>query len=195
MDRIEPKKIMLLALAIIVLAGCDKDRRLVDLARESADRQAAQNLQMAENTRQVAAAAKAVADADAQARRDFAAMQRHVVAQQAEVGRQRDQLESDRREAAQARQRDPVIAAAITDIGLVLACLLPLILCWYLLRSLHEEKSDPILTEVLIEEFASGSPTLFVPPPTNCTAIEHERNPQLALADSSTEGEGQGPAG
>ena len=130
MDRIEPKKTVLLALAIVVLTGCDKDQRLVDLAREGADRQAAQNLQMAENTRQVASAAKAVVEADAQSRKDFAAMQRDVQTQQAEVGRQRDQLESDRRDAAQHRQRDPVIAAAITDVGLVLACLLPLVLCW-----------------------------------------------------------------
>jgi len=156
MRPIEPKKTMLLA-AIVVLTGCSQDERLVRLAHEAADRQAAQNQQMAENTRQVAAAARAVAAADAQARKDFAAMQRDVQTQQAEVGRQRDQLESERREAARHRQWDPVIAAAITDIGLVLACLLPLVLCWYLLRSLHRDNNDPVLTEILIEEIASDS--------------------------------------
>lgn len=195
MDRIEPTKIVLLALALVVLTGCDKDQRLVDLAREHADRQAAQNLQMAENTRQVASAAKAVVEADAQARKDFAAMQHDVQAQQADVGRQRDHLESDRREAARHRQWDPVIAAAITDVGLVLACVLPLVLCWYLLRSLHHEQNDPVLTEILIEEIASASPTLFLPPSASRIPIEHERHPQLALGDPSSEGEGHDLAG
>jgi uncharacterized lipoprotein len=190
MDRIEPKKTVFLALVIIVLAGCDKDQRLADLAREHADRQAAQNQQMAENTRQVAAAAKAVVEADAQARKDFAVMQREVQTEQAEVGRQRDQLESERREAARHRQWDPVIAAAITDVGLVLACLLPLLLCWHLLRSLHRESNDPVLTEILIEEIASDSPTLLLPPMSRIS-IGQEQRPQFALNDPSAEGDGR----
>jgi len=190
MDRTVPKKIELLALAIIVLAGCDKDQRLADLARQGADRQADQNLHMAENSRQVAAAAKAVVEADAHARKDFAAMQREVQTQQAEVGRQRDQLESDRREAAQHRQSDPVIAAAITDVGLVLACLLPLVLCWYLLRNMHRESNDPVLTDILIEEIASDNPRLLVPPSANPIPIGHEQDRSPALAGPSVESKG-----
>ncbi len=190
MDRTVPKRIVLFALAITVLTGCDKDQRLADLAREGADRQAAQNLRMAENSGQVAAAAKAVVEADAQARKDFAAMQQNLQTQQAEVGRQRDQLESERREAARHRQWDPVIAAAITDVGVVLACLLPLVLCWYLLRSLHRESNDPVLTEILIEEIASDNPRLLISPSANPIPIGHEQDRSPAPVGPSAESVG-----
>jgi hypothetical protein len=83
-----------------------------------------------------------------------------------------------------------VIAAAITDVGLVLACLLPLLLCWHLLRSLHRESNDPVLTEILIEEIASDSPTLLLPPMSRIS-IGQEQRPQFALNDPSAEGDGR----
>jgi len=131
---------------------------------------------------------------DAQARKNFAAMQQDLQNQQARIGCQRDQLESERRDAARHRQRDPVIAAAITEVGPALACLASLVLCWYLLRNLHGESNDPILTDVLIEEITSETPRLSLLPPTRCVSSEHGQRPQLPRTDSPAHGEGhEGP--
>ena len=81
-------------------------------------------------------------EADSKARTELAALQRDLQQDQAEVGRQRDQLEGDRRDIAAQRHRDPLIAAAITNIGLILACLLPLVLCVVILRSLRNPVTD-----------------------------------------------------
>ena len=55
---------------------------------------------------------------------------RQMVQMQAETAQQRDLLEAERREIAGQRFRDPIIA----NVGLVLACLLPLVLGIYVLH-------------------------------------------------------------
>ena len=74
----------------------------------------------------------------------------------------RDQLEDDRRDIAAQRHRDPLIAAAITNIGLILACLLPLVLCVVILRSLRNPVADEeALTEFLVHEIVADQPLLL----------------------------------
>jgi hypothetical protein len=51
-------------------------------------------------------------------------LQKELRADAAEVGKQRDTLEAERQQIAEQRQRDPLVAAAIMDTGLVLVCCL-----------------------------------------------------------------------
>ena len=156
-----PIVMMLLMLAI----GCDEngDRRVADMAERHLQRQAEQARQMNALHREVAEGARRLVEADAQAREEMVALQREVQAERAEVGQQRDLLEGERRDLAAKRHLAPIIAAAITNVGLLLACLLPLVLCWYLLERRVEPADDQVVAEVLLD-FGAGQaqPVLLV---------------------------------
>ena len=145
---------------LVAACGCDDgDRRLAEMAREAAGRQAEQNARMACLQEHVTA------------------MQQDVQRSQAEVGRQRDLLEGERREIAGQRQRDPIVAAAIVDVGLVLACLLPLLLAGFALYCLRDQgQADSAVAEVLITELITDKP-LLLPPPRSVAAIVGETPP------------------
>jgi len=171
----------LIALAIIPLVGCEEDPRLVRMAKEAADRQAAQNQEMSRLNREVAQGTKRLVEADAESRTELVALQQDLRADQAEVNRGRDRLETERRQIAAQRHRDPIIANAITGVGLLLACLLPLWLCWCLLRSVRDENDDSIVAEVLIEELASDQPRLLPSPRTDRAALAHDQPSHSSL--------------
>jgi len=137
----------LIALAIISLVGCDEDERLARLSEKAADRQASQNQEMTKLNREVAEGTKRLVKADAESRKELVSLQRDLQAEQSEIGHQRDQLETERKQIAQQRRRDPIIANAITGLGVLLACLAPLLLCWYLLRGVRDENDDAIVAD------------------------------------------------
>ncbi len=147
------------AALIVTMMGCDENTRLAQMAERHLDRQAEQNRQMAELHRQVADGSRELVAADAKAREDLAALQREVQTERAETGRQRDELEKERRSLAAERRQAPIIAAAITSVGLVLACLLPLLLGWHLLRAPTDD-ADRLIAEVLVEDLVSEHPLL-----------------------------------
>jgi hypothetical protein len=158
--------ILLTVVALMVTAtGCEEDenenKRLAEMAERQLQRQAEQNRHMAELQHEVAAGARQLVQADAKAREEMVALHRDVQVERTEIGRQRDSLEDERKLIASQRHRDPVIAAAITNIGLLLACLLPLILCWYLLRRPLEPADDAAVAEVLLQDLVSDRPLLL----------------------------------
>ena len=126
-------------LAIVSLGGCGKDERLAQFAREAADRQAAQNREMSRLNREVAQGTKRLVEADAQSRTELVALQQDLRADQTEVNHGRDRLEAERKEIAAQRNRDPVVANAIDGVGLIVACLVPLLFCWFLFRRVRAE--------------------------------------------------------
>ena len=161
------QRILPASLLICLIAGCDDDARLVRMAKEHEARQAEQNLKMAELQKSVAEGSKRLVEADAESRDKLLAMQDNLRADQAAVGQQRDTLEGERREIAQQRNRDPIIAAAIVQFGLFLACLLPLVLAGYLVYAMRHTASqdDAIVTEFLVTDIAAEHPMLLGPPP------------------------------
>ncbi|MCA9180357.1 MAG: hypothetical protein KDA51_02870 [Planctomycetales bacterium] len=165
---IAPIVVMLILAAI----GCDEEenKRLAEMAERHLERQAEQNRQVTELQREVAEGSRRLVEADAQARQEMVALQREVQAERTEVGRQRDLLEGERRDLAAKRRLDPIIAAAITNIGLLLACLLPLVLCWYLLQRRVEPADDQAVAEVLLEDLVTDRP-LLLPRSKNVRAI------------------------
>lgn len=114
---------------------------------------------------------------DAEGRKELSTLQKETqTALQAERDRldqQRENLEEERRKNAKRRHRDPIIAAALTQIGLVLGCLAPLTLCAYLLYVLrHSATDDAAVTELLIDEFVSENPRFPIVPPSVPTLPE-----------------------
>ena len=82
-------------------------------------------------------------ESDAAARSDWSSLHRDFQQMQTEAGRQRDQLEAERRAIADQRFRDPIIATVLTNVGLMLACLLPLVLGLYVLRGYGKRRPQP----------------------------------------------------
>lgn len=147
------------AALILTVMGCDDNARLAEMAERHLDRQAEQNRQMSELHRQVADGSRELVAADAKAREELAALQRDVQTERAETSRQRDELEKERKALAAERRQDPIIAAAITSVGLVLVCLLPLLIGWHLLRAPTDD-ADRLIAEVLVEDLVSEHPLL-----------------------------------
>ena len=172
--------IVVAASFLIVAAGCEEDdERLAQYAEESTRQQAGQNREMSQLNREVA-----------QAHTELVGLQHDLEEQQVDVNHQRDQLESERREIAKHRHRDPIIAAVISSVGLVLACLIPLGLAGYLLHCLSNQKDDPVVTELLIEEMTSEKPTLLPRPQNSVARIADQRDPEppsLSTADADQE--------
>ena len=161
----------ILLVLVATMTGCAKDERLARMAEDHTRRQAAQSQQMAELQREVAEGAKELVEADARARGEIISLQRDMQTERAEVGQQRDQLEEDRRDLAAKRKTDPIIAAAITQVGMIVACILPLVLCWYLLFREPSQPDDAAVTEVLIEDLTAARPMLLPPPAERRPAI------------------------
>jgi hypothetical protein len=153
----------IVAALILTAIGCDEEenKRLAEMAERHIERQAEQNRQVTELQREVAEGSRRLVEADAQARQEMVTLQREVQAERSEVGRQRDLLEGERRDLAAKRRLDPIVAAAITNIGLLLACLLPLVLCWYLLQRRVEPADDQAVAEVLLEDLVADRPLLL----------------------------------
>ena len=175
------------AVMILTAIGCDEDpnRHLAEMTEKYIERQAAQGRQMAELQHEVAKGARRLVEADAETREDMVALQREVQGELAELGRQRDLLEDERRQLATSRYRDPIIAAAVTDIGFTLACLLPLVVCWYFLHGRVEPADDQAVVEVLLEDLVIDKP-LLLPRMENVRAMElNEDEHVLRLSDGT----------
>jgi len=156
---------------LIALAGCSPpDQRLVDFAEQANEQQARQSEQVARQGREVAATARQLVEQDAAARRELLEAQARNLEQyreqQVAIEQERQQLHEERREAAQAAARDPVIAQALIAAGLILAALLPLLVTAYALRRLPETgAAEELLTDTVLEDLAAlpSVPTPVIP--------------------------------
>ena len=174
---------VLISLMLATLVGCEEDE-LAKATREAAKQSAEQQRQLVQLQAEVARSASELVEADAKARSELTALQRDLQQGQAEVGQQRDQLENDRRDMARQRHRDPLIAAALTSIGLILACLLPLLLCVFILRTVRDPlTSEDALTELLVEEIVAKEP-LLLPSACRIPGLEHTTAEELESASS-----------
>ena len=189
-------------LTLLAATGCSKppdmrDQRLADFAQQSVEQQARQNQEIArqsqavvEESRQLAEASKEMVAKDAEARREMVAAQHELNAQLNQqrdaIDAGRDALEQDRREIAEQRNRAPIIAESIQSVGLIIACLLPLVACVLVLwRMGRNEPDDAAVAELLTFELAGDQPRLLPVPPLR-PAIEHRDSGNSAAALNET---------
>ena len=128
----------LLLLALVLTSGCEREEAEKTPSREFVQIQADQNRRLVE-------------------------LQNQVHAQHAEIGRQRDALEKERRELAAQRHRDPVIAESIFSIGTLLACLCPILLAWVLLKRADPGTDPEVIAETLIRDVSAGPSSILIP--------------------------------
>ena len=175
------------------MVGCSRpdmrDQRLVDLAKESMARQAQQNQHIArqsqsivQESQKLAAAAEQLVTHDAKARQELVAahdrLNPQLNQQRAAIDAGRDQLELERRQLAQQRHRDPIVAAAIQNVGLIVACLLPLIVAVFVIRQMRsDEPDDAAIAQLLVHELTSDQPRLLPGPSLRPPALEHQAGP------------------
>jgi len=150
--------VILITLAILIV-GCDEEE-LARQANEHAARQAEQSQQTTKLNEQVAEGSKRLVEADAQMRQDFFEAHRD--------------LESERKQIATQRHRDPIIANALLDAALLIACVLPIILAIYVVRNSGRQTSDECLAELLVQELASDEPMLLPRPASTLRAIPND---------------------
>ena len=191
MKRTQIAIVPILLLLLLTVIGCSdspdmRDQRLAEFAEQAVKEQARQNDRMAdqsqaivEESHQLAQTAKELVESDAEARRELIAAQQELTSQvndqQATVDAGREQLEQDRREIAEQRHRDPIVATAIQNIGLTLACLLPLIVAVYVIRQMQSQDPDhAAVAEMLVLEVTSDEPRLLPGPQLRPRKLTHE---------------------
>jgi hypothetical protein len=148
----------------LIAIGCSSgDERLVELSRQSTDRQAEQNRLVETNNRQVLDATDKLVEADAKSRTENIELHRQIEAERSGINQQRDVLEQERRQIAEERNRDPIVAESILSAGGLIAAILPLLVCLALLRELFHKSDQEALADVLIEDLVSRQPLLREP--------------------------------
>lgn len=192
--RISLRAALLMLLATI---GCSpaadlRDQRLAEFAEQSVEQQAKQNEHLARQSQAVVEQSQRLAEAgrelvaqDAAARREMVSAQHDLNTQlnqqRAAIDLGRDDLEQDRRQIAGERHRDPIVAASIQTAGLILACLLPLLVCVFIIWQMgRHEPVDAVVAELLTCELVSDQPRLL-PGPLWRPALEHRPSRELPL--------------
>ena len=202
------QRTMFLALPMLLaVIGCGdapdfRDQRLAEFAQQTMTEQGRQNDRMAdqsqavvEESHQLAEAAKELVEHDAEARRELIAAQTELTTQlneqQSAIYTGHDQLEQDRREIAEQRHRDPIVAAVIQNFGLVLACLLPLLVAVFVIRQMQSQEPDhAAVAELLTLELTSEEPRLLPSPRRRRHKLMHdeeEAHHALITGDSTND--------
>ncbi len=144
-------------IALVTLVGCsDPDTRLGELASQVTHDQAQQNQRIAEGSQAIAQGSQQLVEADAQARRELIELQHALRQDQEEIGQYRDALEAERKAIASQRRSDSAVATGLIILGVILACLSPLILAGITLLGLWRESTRQEEEEVLVEVLANS---------------------------------------
>jgi hypothetical protein len=167
--------LIVLAVIIAVGTGCSQDERLAGFAERSVQSQQRQNEVIARQSEKVveeshalAETAKELVTADAKARNEIIAAQHQLQAglqqERNDVDRQRENLELERQTIAAQRHRDPILAAALNTVGIIIACLLPLALAGFALWQMNQPVDENAeLGYLLIADLTSSRPMLSPP--------------------------------
>jgi hypothetical protein len=168
----------------LIAIGCSSgNERLVELSRQSTDRQAEQNRLVETNNRQVLEATDKLIEADAKSRTEHIELHRQIESERSGVNQQRDALEQERRQIAQERNRDPIVADSILAVGGLIAAILPLLVCLFLLRGLFYKSDQEALAEVLVEDLVSRQPLLSGPAAVSLPSADREQRLTAAPKD------------
>ena len=115
------------------------------VAVEAAQRQAEQNQEMSHLNREVAAGTKRLVEGQADA-------DQHWQTTEQKIHDQQNQLEAERRQQADARQRDSLLAPVLLTLGVLLVCSLPLLGVLAAADRAGKETEEAAITQLLIDE-------------------------------------------
>jgi hypothetical protein len=135
----------MILLAAIGVTGCSDNERVAEVALTGSKRQADLDQEMIRLNREVAAGTQRLIEAQGQADQQALAAQR-------DLQKQRDALETERRQIAEKRASESLLAPILLTLGSLVVCSLPLVLCWYLLRDLGHDAAETEVFRLLIDE-------------------------------------------
>ena len=142
-----------ITLLMALVTGCSSDDQLL---RQSLQHQAEQNVQMARHTQQVVETSRELVELQQN-------LEEGVRTERKSLDRQHEEMENERKTIARQRHRDPLIAAAIINAGVLLACVAPLLLAFWVLRNSWAQESGGV-DELLIQELTTETPVLLPRP-------------------------------
>jgi hypothetical protein len=195
--------LMMLSLLLLV-NGCNapsSDERLAQFAQASVEQQSKQNETIARQSQAVIVESSQLADAagdmvakDAESRKQLIAAQQQLTselhAERSRIDQQKQAFDLERRELAESRHREPILAATIQSVGIALVALLPLAVCIYVLRQLYwnDSSDETSVAELLLSEFTSERPLLLLraphhPPMLNGTCTPSDNLGSADLSD------------
>lgn len=134
---------VLVAIAVCVFGCADENERVAEIALESARWQAEQSQTLIESNQSLADGSENLVSADASARQELATLQRELRADQAEIARQHEDLATKHTQWVETRERDAANESSFGALGLIIACLAPLILAGWAMSA----KDDPPTSE------------------------------------------------
>lgn len=136
---------------VLIVTGCNSsDERLSSLVRETNAQQAQQNQQLTQLNQEAAENHRRVVETVEQSRQEIVQLER-------DLHQQRERLDGERRELANERYRETLLAPVLNTLGLLLVAGLPLILCWCLLRGMYQ--TDDVISTVLVQELVAQNTT------------------------------------
>ena len=131
-----------------MLVGCSDSERVAEVALAGSKRQADLDQEMIRLNRDVASGTTRLVEAQAQA-------DQQILAAQHELQQQRDALETERRQLAEKRTAESLLAPILLTLGSLFVCSLPLVLCWYLLRELGSDPAELEVTQLFIDQLSA----------------------------------------
>ncbi len=147
----------MMILACLMMAGCHSDsERLADLADRTMQMQGSQN--------RAAAAAQS----------DFMQLNSTLQTERNRLNQQFNALEQNRRDLHQLRRSALAWAESFQFLGIIIAAVMPLFLCTYLVwAGCQQTANHEAINELLMNEFVSPRPRLIAAP--NLLRIEHHQ--------------------
>lgn len=191
------RSLVTITIAVVVIialggVGCDEnppDRTAARLAERVTHDQAEQNKRLADATKSLTQGSQQLVSAEAKARQEVISLQRDLRQDQADIGRQRDALEAERRQIASQRLTESAWSAMLFAVGVLLACLAPLVLAGMTLVGLWRSPSDEELHDVLVEHLAGipdAATSIAVLPPTGNLPAPESFTPRLPAEPDHT---------
>jgi hypothetical protein len=158
----------LLLILIALMIGCESaDERLAGFAERSNAEQARQNQVTSEMAREAADNQRRMVESVEKSRQDLVGLHK-------DLELQRTTIDQERRDLADERYRESLLAPVLTSIGLLLVTALPLVLCWYLLHTLKNSPTDEAaVTQLLVQDLVAERPILLPTPPPPTRPITH----------------------
>jgi hypothetical protein len=146
--------------SLILINGCDEEA--AQIAREAADRQAQQNMAMAELNKEVAGGTRQLVEADAKARQEIVGVHHDLQAERSRLDTGWNELELERRQMAGQRRTESLLAPVIQAAALAALAAILLGFCWYaLVANRRSDDTEVQLNELLICELLQDEPLLL----------------------------------
>jgi len=142
-----------LILIAAAVAGCEGER-LGRLAEQTTREQSAQNQRVSQAHASLVQGSQQLIQAESHARRDLAKLQQDLHDERKQIQQQRDALQTERQALALARQQQSTWSSGLTALGVLLACLAPLVLAGIALVLLNRGAAPGDVGNVLVEELA-----------------------------------------